>query len=47
MSNPVTLTPILTTLVRSLDANALGENRWEKRKDIYKNVLGSFMPKLS
>ncbi|GMH86433.1 hypothetical protein TrVE_jg3938 [Triparma verrucosa] len=31
----------------SLDANALGENRWEKRKDIYKNVLGSFMPKLS
>mmetsp|Transcript_12029 Transcript_12029/g.24579 ORF Transcript_12029/g.24579 Transcript_12029/m.24579 type:complete len:219 (+) Transcript_12029:1-657(+) len=31
----------------SVDANAVGNDRWEKRKEIYSNVLGSFMPKLS
>ena len=30
----------------SVDANAVGA-RWDKRKDLYGNVLGSFMPKLS
>lgn len=30
----------------SLDANTT-EKRWSKRKEMYKNVLGSFMPKLS
>lgn len=30
----------------SLDANT-SEKRWSKREEMYKNVLGSFMPKLS
>ena len=30
----------------SLDANTT-EKRWSKREEMYKNVLGSFMPKLS
>jgi len=30
----------------SLDANST-EKRWSKRSDMYKNVVGSFMPKLS
>ena len=30
----------------SLDANTI-EKRWSKREEMYKNVLGSFMPKLS
>jgi len=30
----------------SLDANTT-EKRWSKRKDLYDNVVGSFMPKLS
>ena len=29
----------------SLDANST-EKRWGKREELYKNVLGSFMPKL-
>ena len=31
----------------SVDANAVGKERWAKRKDMYENVLNSFMPKLS
>lgn len=30
----------------SLDANT-SEKRWNSRKELYKNALGSFMPKLS
>jgi len=30
----------------SLDANTT-EKRWSKRQEMYKNVLGSFMPKLT
>ena len=30
----------------SLDANTV-EKRWSKREELYKNVLGSFMPKLA
>lgn len=30
----------------SLDANAK-EKRWSKREELYRNILGSFMPKLS
>jgi len=30
----------------SLDANSK-EKRWAKRQEMYQNVLGSFMPKLS
>ena len=30
----------------SLDANTV-EKRWNKREELYKNVLGSFMPKLN
>jgi photosystem II oxygen-evolving enhancer protein 2 len=30
----------------SLDANAK-ESRWSKRAELYENVVGSFMPKLS
>jgi photosystem II oxygen-evolving enhancer protein 2 len=29
----------------SLDANTV-EKRWNKREEFYKNILGSFMPKL-
>lgn len=31
----------------SVDAGAVGEKRWAKRAEMYGNVLGSFMPKLS
>ena len=30
----------------SLDANTV-EKRWPKREEFYKNILGSFMPKLA
>jgi photosystem II oxygen-evolving enhancer protein 2 len=30
----------------SLDANTV-EKRWNKREEFYRNVLGSFMPKLN
>lgn len=30
----------------SVDANAK-EKRWKKREELYRNVLGSFMPKLN
>ncbi|GAX18416.1 photosystem II oxygen-evolving enhancer protein 2 [Fistulifera solaris] len=31
----------------SLDANARNEGRWKKRSELYANVVGSFMPKLT
>ena len=31
----------------SVDAGAVGEKRWAKRAEMYGNILGSFMPKLS
>ncbi|GAX24450.1 photosystem II oxygen-evolving enhancer protein 2 [Fistulifera solaris] len=31
----------------SLDANARNEARWKKRSELYANVVGSFMPKLT
>ena len=30
----------------SLDANTV-EKRWSKREELYKNIVGSFMPKLA
>jgi photosystem II oxygen-evolving enhancer protein 2 len=30
----------------SLDANTV-EKRWSKKEELYKNVMGSFMPKLA
>ena len=30
----------------SLDANTV-EKRWTKREELYKNIIGSFMPKLN
>ncbi len=30
----------------SLDANTI-EKRWSKREEFYKNILGSFLPKLA